>query len=285
MWRRQSGAVDVVVVEACGDGFGERDAASGPSGGRQSDLDRPARRSGHGQSKAAARSTRADSRTPERPSGESEARRKATRFVSAGAGNSMRAKARRDARRSLRPHDEISYREPTLAAIGSRSRRPLRARRKARSSVLRATMHRLPPTVATFQILKEARNARQHWPISGPATRRAAVRRRRAPPRCRLRRSRARRSACTSGAQPRSKGRSGGAGAVAAPRTARSRRLAKRRRSRIRKIGVMAGRLTETIVLRSMVCPAAAVERIVDPPIEAATQNTRHGAALLPSPF
>src|SRR5258708_37746690 len=30
-------------------------------------------------------------------------------------------------------------------------------------------MHRLPPTVAVFQILKEARNARQHWSISGEA--------------------------------------------------------------------------------------------------------------------
>ena len=30
-------------------------------------------------------------------------------------------------------------------------------------------MQRLPPTVAVFQILKEARNARQHWSISGEA--------------------------------------------------------------------------------------------------------------------
>ena len=30
-------------------------------------------------------------------------------------------------------------------------------------------MHRLPPTVAAFQILNEARNARAHWPISGAA--------------------------------------------------------------------------------------------------------------------
>src|SRR3978361_2560826 len=30
-------------------------------------------------------------------------------------------------------------------------------------------MQRLPPTVAVFQILKEARNARQHWLISGEA--------------------------------------------------------------------------------------------------------------------
>ena len=30
-------------------------------------------------------------------------------------------------------------------------------------------MQRLPPTVAVFQILKEARKARQHWSISGDA--------------------------------------------------------------------------------------------------------------------
>src|SRR5258708_19146541 len=30
-------------------------------------------------------------------------------------------------------------------------------------------MQMLPPTVAVFQILKEARNARQHWLISGAA--------------------------------------------------------------------------------------------------------------------
>src|ERR1700742_1540466 len=30
-------------------------------------------------------------------------------------------------------------------------------------------MHRLPPTVAVFQILKEARKARQHWLIKGEA--------------------------------------------------------------------------------------------------------------------
>ena len=30
-------------------------------------------------------------------------------------------------------------------------------------------MHRLPPTVAVFQILNEARKARQHWSISGTA--------------------------------------------------------------------------------------------------------------------
>ena len=30
-------------------------------------------------------------------------------------------------------------------------------------------MQMLPPTVAVFQILKEARNARQHWSISGEA--------------------------------------------------------------------------------------------------------------------
>ena len=30
-------------------------------------------------------------------------------------------------------------------------------------------MQRLPPTVAVFQILKDARNARQHWLISGEA--------------------------------------------------------------------------------------------------------------------
>ena len=30
-------------------------------------------------------------------------------------------------------------------------------------------MQMLPPTVAVFQILKEARNARQHWLISGEA--------------------------------------------------------------------------------------------------------------------
>lgn len=33
-----------------------------------------------------------------------------------------------------------------------------------------AFMQRLPPTVAVFQILNEARNARQHWPISGAAS-------------------------------------------------------------------------------------------------------------------
>src|SRR5579862_9572183 len=31
-------------------------------------------------------------------------------------------------------------------------------------------MQRLPPTVAVFQILKEARKARQHWLISGAAS-------------------------------------------------------------------------------------------------------------------
>src|SRR5665647_3786565 len=30
-------------------------------------------------------------------------------------------------------------------------------------------MQMLPPTVAVFQILNEARNARQHWPIKGAA--------------------------------------------------------------------------------------------------------------------
>src|SRR3954451_15307893 len=31
-------------------------------------------------------------------------------------------------------------------------------------------MQRLPPTVAVFHILNEARKARQHWPISGAAS-------------------------------------------------------------------------------------------------------------------
>src|SRR5439155_6292056 len=31
-------------------------------------------------------------------------------------------------------------------------------------------MQRLPPTVAVFQILNDARNARQHWPINGAAS-------------------------------------------------------------------------------------------------------------------
>src|SRR5262249_60012478 len=31
-------------------------------------------------------------------------------------------------------------------------------------------MHKLPPTVAVFHILKEARKARQHWLISGAAS-------------------------------------------------------------------------------------------------------------------
>ena len=35
-------------------------------------------------------------------------------------------------------------------------------------------MQMLPPTVAVFQILNEARNARQHWPISGARSSRPA---------------------------------------------------------------------------------------------------------------
>ena len=109
------------------------------------------------------------SSAPERPSGVKRDRggtpcaASAPRAASRCARNSSPGRSAR----SLRTQDEVEHRDPPFAAL----RRPDRAdpSSAAQSEIIGpagSAMHRLPPTVAMFQILNEARNARQHWPIS-----------------------------------------------------------------------------------------------------------------------
>ena len=91
-------------------------------------------------------------------------------------------------------------------------------------------MQMLPPTVAVFQILKEAANARQHWPISGEAVHSTGSDADSSAATVQVAAIRSPRSSDLDRRPAGSQGRSAGSDAAAARRTARCRRRARHRR-------------------------------------------------------
>ncbi len=71
----------------------------------------------------------------------------------------------------FRSGDEIHDRNLPLAAVARPDRADAieRGGQRDHRAAGGSDMQMLPPTVAVFQILNEARNARQHWPIRGAA--------------------------------------------------------------------------------------------------------------------
>ena len=138
---------------------------------RQRTIDRPHRRCRHGQGEGAIAADVPISKAADRPAGVSDIWRKAERRFRAANGTSI-CRSRSPGASTLLwfPVTKSATSIAPFGTVGMPDRAD--AVERAVSEIIGpagSDMQRLPPTVAVFQILKDARNARQHWLISGAA--------------------------------------------------------------------------------------------------------------------